>query len=268
MTAAGSAIYAGNVVHKRLAPKRHGFKYRVFALALDVDEIDALSGRLRLFSRNRRNAVSFHDCDHGRGDGTPVGEHARRTLASAGLAGAGERIVLLAYPRIFGFVFNPLSVYFCHGGDGGLRAVIYEVSNTFGERTSYVIPAGEMQAGIVSQACAKTMYVSPFTAAKGHYGFHVRPPAADVVVGVDLRSGAVPVLKTHFRGTRHPLTDGSLTAMLARHPMMTVKVLGAIHLEALRLWLKGIPLVRRHTSARYAEIPVPTQHRTRTLHDE
>ena len=136
MSALSSAIYTGQVVHKRLTPKPHAFAYRVFALALDVDEITAAAARLRLFNYNRRHLVSFHDADHGRSDGTPVATHIRATLREAGLEDAGARIVLVCYPRLLGFVFNPLSVYFCHDRRDRLRAIVYEVSNTFGERTS------------------------------------------------------------------------------------------------------------------------------------
>jgi uncharacterized protein len=253
-----SAIYVGRVVHKRLSPRQHAFTYRVFSLALDVDEIDDLSSKLRLFARNRRALISFYDADHGRGDGALVASHIRTTLAEAGLAAAGARVVLLCYPRLFGLVFNPLSVYFCHEGGGRLGAVVYEVSNTFRERISYVIPvvgdhgkAGHN--GTVRQVCAKQMYVSPFTPRAGEYSFHVSPPGpAGVTVGVALRDGRQPLLKTHFRGSHAPLDDKSLATVVARHPMMAVKVLGGIHLEAARLWAKGVPLVERHQTARYS----------------
>lgn len=252
-----SAIYAGTVVHKRLRPRPHAFAYRVFALALDVDAIDDLAARLRLFSRNRFNATSFHDRDHGRGDGTPIAVQIRAALAAAGLAQAGARVTLVCYPRLAGFVFNPLSVYFCYARDGRLAALVYEVTNTFRERTCYVIPvatdatdAGPRDA--LRQAGPKCMYVSPFTAADARYAFHIRPPGDDLVIGVALRDGEGALLKTHFRGTRRPLTDGQLLAMLARHPLMTLKVVGAIHFEAARLWLKGVPLVPRQPSPPFA----------------
>jgi uncharacterized protein len=251
MTALSSAIYAGQVVHKRLVPRQHGFTYRVFALALNVDEISGIAGSLRLFGHNRRRLVSFHDEDYGRGDSVGVAEHIRSVLAAAGLQTASERVVLLCYPRLFGFVFNPLSVYFCHDGSDQLRAVVYEVSNTFRERTSYVIPVEPTCSGIVHQVCAKEMYVSPFTPRAAQYSFHVSPPRDDVVVGITLRDGTGPVLKTHFRGDRMPLTDRTLAGMVARHPLMTAKVVGAIHFEAARLWLKGVPLVKRHASGRH-----------------
>lgn len=243
-----SCAFAGTVVHERVTPKRHAFAYRVFSLCLDVDDIDRLDGRLRWFSRNRRNLMSFYDRDHGRADGQPVGETVRAILADAGLAEAGARILLLCYPRVLGFVFNPLSVYFCYRSDGALGAIIYEVSNTFGERKSYVIPAHPTAQGVVSQRCDKEMYVSPFTDRDGSYAFHVLPPGERVVVGVNLSDAAGLVLITHFTGDRRTLDDRSILSLLLRHPLMTLKVVASIHIEALRLWLKGVPLVTRHTS--------------------
>ena len=163
MTGFASSIFAGHVVHKRLTPKQHGFAYKVFSLCLDVDEIDLLSSELRLFSRNRRNLLSFYDADHGAGDGTPVAEHIRKTLAVAGLGQTTHRIKLLCYPRVLGFVFNPLSVYFCYADGERLAAIVYEVSNTFHERVSYVIPVDHSAGAVVRQVCAKEMDVSPFT---------------------------------------------------------------------------------------------------------
>jgi len=253
MTRAASGIYPGTVVHKRLSPRPHAFRYSVCALLLDVDEIDRLATDLKLFSRNRFNLVSFHDRDHGRGDGTPVDVHARGLLAAGGLDACGHSVRLLCYPRLIGYVFNPLSVYFCSRRDGTLGAVIYEVTNTFRERTSYIIPAMPAVNGTVSQACAKAMYVSPFASRAGCYSFRIRAPAADVMVAVNFRDQTgCPVLKTRFSGARQPLDDTALARLMARHPMMTLKVIGAIHFEAARLWAKRIPLVRHDAAPRYS----------------
>lgn len=252
MSAPNSCAYVGTVVHKRLVPTRHAFSYRVFSLALDVDEIDHLDRNLRLFSRNRWNLLSLHDSDHGCRDGMPVGEHVRAILRDAGLEPACARITLLCYPRLYGFVFNPLSVYFCYRRDGCLGAIVYEVSNTVGERKSYVIPVSRDDGGVVAQSCAKEMYVSPFTSPSGRYEFHVLRPGNEVVVGVDFRSAEGPVLKTHFRGQRWNLSDGTIVGLISRHPLMTLKVVAAIHFEALRLWLKRVPLAERRRSSAYS----------------
>jgi uncharacterized protein len=249
-----SCAYTGVVVHKRLAPKRHAFKYSVFSLCLDVDEIDRLTQSLRLFSRNRWNVLGFYDRDHGNGGGKTVAAHMRELLAEAGMADAGVRIELLCYPRLFGFVFNPLSVYFCYGRDDKISAIVYEVTNTFRERRCYVIPVTDTGASSLTHAqhCAKQLYVSPFTGAEGSYDFHIVAPAERVVVGVAFREAGVPVLKTHFSGVRRKLSDVRIAALVARYPLMTLKVVAGIHIEAARLWFKGVPLVARHGSAPFS----------------
>lgn len=254
-----AAIYAGSVVHKRLRPKPHAMKYAVFTLLLDVEKIDALSGRLRLFSRNRFNVFSFYDSDHGAGDGTPALEVARACLKGAGRESDGRQILLLSYPRIFGYVFNPLSVFYVYAPGGRLETLIYEVNNTFGERTSYVVAAGAEQLGhVFSQACRKTMYVSPFASGKGGYSFRITDPHGEALVAVLLSDGDGALIKTHFRGTREEVTDARLALLLLRYPLLTLKVIAAIHWEALKLWLKGIPLTTRHVSPRYTTISAKT----------
>ncbi len=251
MSQLASCIYEGTVVHKRLTPRRHAFAYRVFALCLDVDEIDRVDWSLRFFSRGKRNLVGFWDTDLGEPGSDSVGAKARRLLAQSDLARFGARIELVCYPRILGFVFNPLSVYFCRDEAGTVGAVIYEVTNTFRERKSYVIPvAGDGDA--ITQDCAKEIYVSPFTGASGHYGFHCIAPSDRVVIGVNFREAGQPVLKTHFRGERRPLNDRTIARLMARYPLMTLKVVGAIHLEAARLWAKGVPIAPRHASPAYS----------------
>lgn len=261
MSGFASCLYDGVVVHKRLVPRQHAFSYRVFTLCLDVDEIDRLDRKLRLFSRNRFNLLSFHDRDLGDGSQTPVGEKARRLLHEAGLDSCGARIELVCYPRVLGYVFNPLSVYFCREACGRVGAVIYEVSNTFGERKSYVIEAGGRNGDVLAQACAKELYVSPYTQADGTYGFHMLPPGESTLIGVALREAGRPVLKTHFSGRRIALSNRAIAALLVRRPLMTLKVVAAIHLEAARLWAKGVPLVTRHTSPAYSASIVKSEDR-------
>jgi DUF1365 family protein len=248
MKAPSSCAFVGHVVHKRLRPRQHAFRYRVFCLCLDVDEIDGLATRLRLFSRNKRNLLSFYDRDFGDREGISVGTLARGLLKDAGLERAGHRIELLCYPRLLGFVFNPLSVYFCYDAQDELAAIIYEVTNTFKERRSYVLEVAARDGTVVTQACAKEMYVSPFTQVAGSYDFHVRAPGPEVVVGVAFRDEDGPAVKTHFRGQRVAMTDAALAGLVARHPLMTLKVVAAIHYEALRLWMKRVPFFSHRTT--------------------
>jgi len=232
-----SAIYCGFVTHSRISPKRHAFCYRVFSVLLDLDEIDSLAKRSRLFARNATAVFSFHAKDHG--DGRPLREWVAAKLADANIKADGP-VRVLCYPRLWGYVFNPLSVWFCYRKDGALAATIYEVHNTFGERHSYVLPAltnGET----LEQQCAKEMYVSPFLSMDCRYTFRIEPPGERVQVAICESESGAPVLNAAFSGTRRPLNDKTLALALLRNPLMTLKVVAAIHFEALRLWLKGVP---------------------------
>ncbi|MDB5739152.1 MAG: hypothetical protein JWP16_192 [Alphaproteobacteria bacterium] len=232
-----SAIYEGWVMHRRLTPRHHRFKYRVFSLLLDLDELPGLG--LRFFKHNRGGLFSFHDRDHG--DGKDLRAWLDGLLARQGIVADGARRVL-CYPRILGYVFNPLSVWFCHGKDGTLKAVVYEVHNTYDERHAYVLPVGADDR-VVRHGCAKAFYVSPFLSRDCRYQFRIRPPGEDVAVAINEEEAGHPILNASFSGERRGLTDGMLLKMLLRYPLMTVKVVAAIHYEAVRLMLKGI---RRH----------------------
>lgn len=234
-----AAIYVGTVAHKRLRPRRHALRYRVFSALLDVDRLADTARRTLLFSYNRFNLFAIHDADHGLKDGRPVAAAIRELLAGAGLGDCGARILILAYPRFLGYAFNPITCYFCHRADGALGATVYQVDNTFGQRRHYVL-AADADGGIVHQRCAKRLYVSPFNEAAGDYGFHLRPPGETLVLGVNLRDREGPLLIAHFTGARRPFGDRQLVLRALTMPFMTVKIVAAIHLEAARLWLKGL----------------------------
>lgn len=225
-------------MHRRVRPRHHRFKYRVFAILIDLDELPTLSAWLRMFRWNKPGLFSFYDRDHG--DGRPLNTWLNGLLASAGIVANGPRRVL-CYPRILGYVFNPLSVWFCHDETDTLKAVIYEVHNTYEERHAYVFSADG--APLVRHTCAKDFYVSPFLSGDCQYHFRISPPGEKVAVTIHEEEGGAPVLSASFSGQRRALTDRSLFAMLLAYPLMTVKVVAAIHYEAVRLMLKG---VRRH----------------------
>lgn len=208
-------------------------------MLLDLDELPRLDRALKLFGWNRPGLFSFQDRDHG--DGRPLRAWLDDLLDKAGLTADGPRRVL-CYPRILGYVFNPLSVWFCHGADGALKAVIYEVHNTYGERHCYVL-AAEDATDAQSQHCAKDFYVSPFLSRDCRYHFRIQPPGGKVAIAIEEEEAGEPVLNASFAGARRPLSDRTLAAMLFAYPLMTVKVIAAIHYEAVRLMLKG---VRRH----------------------
>ena len=245
MTALRSAIYAGTVTHKRLVPRQHAFTYRVFALALDVDEIDLLDRDTRLFSRGRFNLLSFHDRDYAAGDGARVADYARRLVSTSGLAQFAARITLVSYPRVLGYAFNPLSVYFCSDRHGRLRAVLWEVDNTFGERHGYLIPVENGSDGLIAQNCAKGFYVSPFMPMALTYRFRFRMPGEALHLHITALDENGALLIATQRGERQALADGALLRLFLRFPLQAALVLGGIHWEALRLWRKGIALVAR-----------------------
>lgn len=238
-----SALYAGTVVHVRTRPRRRRLRYRVVQGLFDLDELPILGRELKWFGHNRANLFSFLDRDHGDGSGDLRGWVETR-LAQAGLALEPAAIRVLCMPRVLGHVFNPLSVYFCHDAEDRLRAVVYEVNNTFGERHSYVLAVGE-EAEPVRQSCCKTFYVSPFLPMGLRYDFTLSPPDAGVKVQVAAHDGEGLLLDAWFVGRRQALDDRNLLAALVALPLMTLKVVAAIHWQALLIWAGGIPLVKK-----------------------
>lgn len=236
-----SCLYLGEVGHRRLAPVRHDLRYRVYNLFADIDELPQLASRLRLFGYNRFNLFGIADRDHGPGDGTSIRDHVW-SLVKASEAGAGvARVFMFCYPRVLGYVFNPLTVYYGFDAQGGLRLMIYEVNNTFGERHSYVIPADEG----LHQTCAKKFYVSPFNHVEGHYDFKFQAPGDRLTLAIKLTTREGPKLTAWFAGTRRALTDLALLRSFVGLPLLPLKVFGAIHWEAAKLWLKGLRPVAR-----------------------
>lgn len=226
-----SAIYVGHVVHRRHRPKPHALRYRVFSLLIDLDDLPRLE-ELGWFSHNRAAVFSFWDSDHA--DGGDLRHWAASQLARHGLPAPG-RIRLLCYPRILGYVFNPLTVWYCDGPDGQPLARIYEVHNTIGQRHAYVLTDdGERQ------SADKTFYVSPFIDMDCRYNFRLSPPAETILVSIDETQDGAPLLYAAFSGKRRDFTAANLRKLFFTHPLMTLKVTTGIYWEALRLLLKGI----------------------------
>jgi DUF1365 family protein len=246
-----SSLYVGSVMHRRLQPRMHRFRYRAFWLLLDLDELTELSGRLSWFSHNRSNVFSLYDADHGDGTETSLRLQVERQLSDAGVDLAGGRIRLLCMPRTLGYSFNPISIFFCYRADGALTALIYQVHNTFGERHSYVIRV-EDQSAALRQRCQKLFYVSPFLDMDIRYDFRITGPDERIAVGISASSSANPVLNAVLTGTRTELTDRHLMFVFLKLPAITVKVIAAIHWEAFRLWAKGIRLHRRPSPPAHA----------------
>lgn len=237
-----STLYVGSVIHRRLRPRPHRLRYRVFWMMLDLDEIDALAQRLPAFSRNHFNAVSFYDRDHGDGSTTPLREQVERHLQSAGIELDGGPIRLFCMPRIFGYGFNPLSVYFCYRARGALAAILYEVHNTFRQRHCYLFAVDDGAGTIIEQHCQKAFYVSPFMDMEIAYAFRVAVPDQRIALAIRAVDADGPVLAAAVSGTRRALTNSALLRALVTHPLLTLKVIGAIHWHALGMWLKGFKI--------------------------
>jgi uncharacterized protein len=234
-----SCLYRGEVVHRRLAPLRHELRYKVFNFFCDINELPKLSRTLRFFSYNRFNLFSIDDRMHGPGDGTPIREH---VWGLVGKSGADvKRVYMFCYPKVLGYVFNPLTVYYGFDAADQLRLMIYEVNNTFGERHSYVIPVEDGQ----QQSCKKKFYVSPFNEVEGHYDFSIHSPGNELKLGITLTNSHGPCLKAWFSGTRQPLTNANLLRSFFSLPLMPFRIISGIHWEALKLWAKGMKLVSR-----------------------
>jgi len=245
MSGPHSALYVGTVVHRRLRPRSHYLRYAAFWMLLDLDEIGEFDRALRLFSRGRFNAVSFCDTDHGDQSGEPLRLQIERHLRAAAIDLNGGAIRLLCMPRIFGYAFNPLSIYFCHRSDGALAALLYEVRNTFGERHSYLIPVEPRPGTVVRQSCDKSFYVSPFLDMKLRYEFRVLPPGPSISVVVAARDDEGTTIVASLSGRRRALTDAALLRLLLHMPFLTLKVIGAIHWQAVNMWWKGFALKPR-----------------------
>lgn len=251
-------LYPARVMHQRLRPKPHRLAYSIFSVLLDLDRLEEDAAPLRLFSINRRNLLSFFEKDRGDGRAAGLAGYVREQLEKSGLAHAGARIRLLAMPRVLGFAFNPLSVYFCEDAQGVLRAVLWEVDNTFGERHAYLIPVDSAPDGLITQHCAKGFYVSPFMEMALTYRFRFRAPGEKLSLHITASDAQGPVLIATQQAEAQPLTDGALLRQFVRLPLQAAQVVAGIHWEALKIWRKGIRLVAKPPGHSGLVTPVST----------
>lgn len=250
-------IYKGHVHHARLRPKRHDLRYRVFSMLIDLDELQSIAKKCWLLGINRTGLFSFWEKDHGNGDERGLKQWALHLLDQAGLGAENVSVRVLCYPRIFGYVFNPLSVYYCYDDSAALIATLHEVNNTFGEKHTYVLARSTAsRKGSYQQTASKNLAVSPFTEMDATYQFKMNVPGENIHVHIGLHDDDGMVLSASFVGSQYPMTDGELFHTFLQYPLMTLKVTVGIHFEALKLWFKGVPLVARTP----AQEPVTSSH--------
>lgn len=236
----GPAIAFGHVMHERLRPVRHRFQYRVFFLRVPLSSLDGL--RLRWLSVDRFNVFSLRRADFGARDGSDLEGWVRGVLADHGIAAAGE-IVLQAFPRVLGYAFNPIATFTCHDRDGRVRAVLCQVSNTFGERHNYLVAhadGGPIDAHH-EMAAAKVFHVSPFCRVEGRYRFRFGGKAPRTWTRIDYDDASGPLIATVVHGHEEPLDDARLARAFFAYPLMTLGVIARIHWQALRLWARRVP---------------------------
>lgn len=244
-TALTSSLYDCEVIHERLIPKRHQFRYRLFFMDLDLSELPELSRRLLLFGHNRANLYSFRDSDHldlGQEGGLRPNLEAWLEEKEIQLE-PDDRIRLVTLPRILGYIFNPVCFYFIYS-EGKPKHVIVEVCNTFRELKPYLIDSTE-EPGYFRLTTPKHFYVSPFTSLTAEFDFRVRVPGDDIEIHIDDRENGETTLVSWIRGRRQPLTNARLAWYAIRFPALTLLVMFRIHWQALRLWLKKLPVFRK-----------------------
>ena len=244
MTTFNSCIYSGFVTHRRFKPKRHFFSYKTFSLLIDLNEIKNMEKKINFFSYNKFNILSFYDVDHGPRDGSSLINWVKNRLGDAKINIGSGTIKLLCYPRFFGYVFNPLSIFYCYDERLCLRAILYEVKNTFNEQHTYVFSATS-SSNLILHRCNKKFYVSPFIEMKTFYNFRLLNPGKILNIFIKQSDSEGTLLTACQVGKKVEMTSKNLLFQFLRHPLMSFKVILAIHFEALRLWIKGVKLVKR-----------------------
>ena len=239
-----SSIYNGQVIHKRFKPKVHSFRYDVFSLLIDLSELETLDKQVNFFSYNKFNWISFYDKDHGDRDGSSLINWVQKNLRKNNISTENIKIKILCYPRIFGFVFNPLSVFYVYNSNENLISILYEVKNTFGEQHTYIFRI-EKDANLIQNNCSKKFHVSPFIQMNCNYFFRLLKPGNKISVIIDQYENEDKILYASQDGIRTDFNTKYLVKSFLNHPLMTFKIIIAIHYEEFKLWSKGIKFIKK-----------------------
>ena len=239
-----SCIYNGQVIHKRFKPKEHFFKYKVFSLLLDLSELNLLDKELKIFSYNKFNILSFYDIDHGPRDGTSLISWVKENLNNNNINSNQIKIKLLCYPRVWGYIFNPLSIFFVYDKNSKLISILYEVKNTFGEQHTYVFKI-DKDNQLFEHSCKKKFHVSPFIEMNCLYYFKILKPTDKLSVVINQNDDCGKLLFASQDGLKNELNNKNLMISYILNPLMSFKIIGAIHFEAFKLWIKGIKYVKK-----------------------
>lgn len=235
-----SCLYECTVMHRRLAPKKHEFVYRIFLFLFDLDELPEIERRVPFFSVNTPNLYSLCDEDYFQFHSRGIRQNLETFLATQNLPLRPARIQLLTLPRLLGYTFNPVSVFFCFDENDRPLTSVIQVGNTFGELKPYLVPCDPAGTGFHVRA-PKNYYVSPFSELDLEFDFRFDPPGRRLRLAIDDYRGGERVLVSTVTGAREELTAANLARFSIRYPLVTLKVIFLIHWEALRLWLKKIP---------------------------
>jgi DUF1365 family protein len=231
-----SCIYNGTVKHQRFRPIEHSLNYRTFSMLLDLNEIENLAKNISIFSLNKFNLFSFYNRDHGARDGSSLKDWVQKNIKKFNISNNITKITLLCYPRVFGYVFNPLSVFYCYENND-LRAIFYEVKNTFNEQHTYIFKIKDNEK--IEQKCKKKFYVSPFMDMETYYNFKLLNPKEKLSIFIKQTSGEETVLTATQTGDKKEFSFKQLLINFFKYPLMTIKIISSIHYEAFFLWKKG-----------------------------
>ena len=237
-----SYIYNGEITHKRFKPVRHFLKYKTFSLLIDLDEINQLDSSISIFSHNKFNIFSFYDKDHGERDGSNLKEWVLTNIKKFNIGEKINKIKILCYPRIFGYVFNPLSIFYCYE-ENELKAIFYEVKNTFNEQHTYIFKIKDKKE--ISQKCKKKFYVSPFMDMETYYNFKLFSPSEKLSVFIKQTDTTGTILTATQTGEKKEFSSKQLIKNFFKYPLMTIKIISSIHYEALLLRKKGAIFKKR-----------------------